>query len=225
MKIGVASRRWVVGVLCACAAAFSVAVTSDADACINVTRAEMNRHVQFVRSSQTALDNGDPRRAIAILDQLPSVRGMLSLDDEAVNRDDLGFEFVEDKFLVARMRRIYALALVRTRPRALPGQQPSSDLALADRIIQRALDIAKKNDQEPEPSLWADYAEVKAAVGNERTATPILRWLATGDLMGNAHAYAQLARIETAAGNTEAATLATERCQKMAKQKSICVAR
>jgi hypothetical protein len=219
-----ANRSWIAVVVCACASLFSVLVTSDANACINVTRAEMDRHVALVQSSQAALDNGEPRRAIALLDNLPSVRGMLMLDDDAVNRDDLGMEFVRDKFLVFRMRRIYALALARSRPRTLPGQSPSNDLQTAVRMIQRAVDIAKKDGEEPEPSLWADWAEVMAAAGYDKSAAPILRWLAVGDLMGNAHAYAALARIETAAGNTEAATLATERCKKMAKQKSICVA-
>lgn len=65
----------------------SVLLGSDASACINVTRAELDRHVRLVQNAEAALTDGNPRRARAILESLPDVRPLLVVRDGEVRRD------------------------------------------------------------------------------------------------------------------------------------------
>ncbi len=195
----------------------------DAAACINVTRAELDKHVRLVQSAEAALTGGNPARARAILDAQHHIRMIMSIGAAPLASDLTKTEIDQDQALVQRMRRIWALATVRMNPRrTTPGSAATDDFFVAEGLITRALEDAKTGGATPEPSLVADYAEVMASSGFDAVAAPYLRWLAVGDLMGNAHAYAHLARIESADGNTEAATLARDRCKRMAKQPSIC---
>lgn len=212
-------RPMLFAVMLACALAPAL-VTRDASACLNVTRIDLDQHVRLVHDADAVLSAGNPRRAREMIERVPHAM-MLLLKQDGATWEIAGDDLRHEVALVQRMRRIYALAVVRSVPRPASGELPL-ELGRANAVIERAMQYAKENGKTPDPSFMADYAEVMSSLGHDDQAAPLLRWLAAFDLMGNAHAYAHLARIETAAGNTEAAEQALARCKKMAKQRSIC---
>jgi hypothetical protein len=119
--------------------------------------------------------------------------------------------------LETRAARILALALVRSNG-VLAGVQGFS--ATTERSINlewavavlRLVSSARPN----EPVAEADLGEALAALSKyEGEALGILRGLADRDLLGSAHAYAALARLQASRGQGTASRAALDRCEKM----------
>jgi hypothetical protein len=192
----------------------SSAAASDASACWNATQEELNAQVRSTIAAQRALDDENPSLAIRLIEQVPHSSFWLAMDSEWPQymrpRGD-------DEHSRGRMMRIYALAVARL---PHPTQQ---QIGLARRARGNASSLI---DGSAAPSRLADFAEFDAFIGESQRALDVLRPLAEKDLIGSAHAYAALARLEAAQGNIDAAGEALARCNqfvKPAKRTSICV--
>jgi hypothetical protein len=209
-------RRMVVSFLLALALG---SAASDAGACWNITRAEFDQQARITMAAQRALDAEDPRRAIALVQQVPNWRFWLVLPDEDSQSLKWSPPGSPDRALRRRMQRIYALAVSRS-------PTPSKDeIGVASRAMWTARQLADF-DYAHEPSFRVDQAEWDAFMGYDDEAFFTLMHLAERDLIGSPHAYALLARLHSERGNTDAAEAALARCNKMAnpaKRASICV--
>ncbi|HEY3817902.1 MAG TPA: hypothetical protein VGL81_12060 [Polyangiaceae bacterium] len=82
----------------------------------------------------------------------------------------------------------------------------------------RALDVARPND----PVTQADLAEALAArPQHEDESLAILADLAGRDLVGSAHAYAALARLQASRGDMDATRAALARCERMTRSPTV----
>ncbi len=85
----------------------------------------------------------------------------------------------------------------------------------------RKLNAARPND----PALQAELGEALAhAPGGQEEALKLLGSLAERDVMGSAHAYAQLARLRAQKGDAAGSKEAASRCQAMATSPTLCPA-
>lgn len=75
----------------------------------------------------------------------------------------------------------------------------------------------------PDPAAQADFAEIQSRIPSEAaTATTTLRGLRDKDLIGSPQAYAALAELEKAAGDSAASTAARDKCKTQTKVLAIC---
>jgi hypothetical protein len=123
--------------------------------------------------------------------------------------------------LETRAECILALAIVRSGG-SLAGVERLSSTRAADRNANldwavntlRQVEASRPND----PVALANLGEALAArSGTEDEAVAILGNLANRDLMGSAHAYAALARLRAARGESFASSDAIKRCESMTK--------
>jgi hypothetical protein len=129
--------------------------------------------------------------------------------------------------LETRAECILALAIVRSAG-SLAGVDGFSSTRAADRNANldwavntlRQVEASRSND----PVAQANLGEALAArSGSEDEAIGILGNLANRDLMGSAHAYAALARLRAAHGESFASSDATKRCESMTKSpEAVC---
>jgi hypothetical protein len=125
-----------------------------------------------------------------------------------------------------RALRILAIALARTDGAlTVPGRFFANTAALRGQNIEwsiatlRLLNQRRPND----PVLESELGEALAhAPVHHAEAESILSSLATRDLMGSAHAYAELARLRILKGDAAASREAALRCQAMTKTPSVC---
>lgn len=199
----------------ACAASLTA---SDAHACFNVTRADVDANVKKVKSAQTALDAEDLATARTLAGQ---AIGFLQSVPHGLHPDgklrDLGNKPVDppDPSLLRRAKRIDALAQSRA---------AKATAADRDEAVKRfETDVIEPN---PDPTVLADYAELLSRVTERKgQATMILRSLRDKDLLGSARAYAALAILEKAAGSADAEQAAREKCKTMTTKRAICDAK
>jgi hypothetical protein len=198
-----------------CLIAFTSALaSSDAVACWNATQAELDTQVRTTIAAQRALDDENPRLAIRLIEQVPHATEWLMLGSVWPNG---GTRWTYDAHSRGRMMRIYALAVARSQR---PTQQ---EIGRAKRARENVYELI---DGSESPSRRADFAEFDAFAGQTEDALKVLRELAARDLIGSAHAYATLARLERAQGNADASNEALARCNNYArasKRASICV--
>jgi hypothetical protein len=120
--------------------------------------------------------------------------------------------------LETHAQRILALAIVRSDGKlaGVAGLRGASLEWAVDTL--RAVSVARRDD----PVAQADLGEALAASPRtEGDALPLLADLASRDLLGSAHAYAALARLQTKGGDTEKAHAALERCALMTKSPAL----
>jgi hypothetical protein len=119
--------------------------------------------------------------------------------------------------LETRAARILALALVRSNGALtnVAGFSVENERSLNlewSVAILRLVSGARPN----EPVAQADLGEALAALSKyDAEATTVLADLADRDLLGSAHAYAALARLRAAHGESNASRAAALRCEKM----------
>ena len=177
-----------------------------AEACGNVTHEEIDAGVKNVKIAAAALEAEDLARAKRLASAAASV---LSMADEKTHGPRADLDGVYRRAL-----RIAALATSRLGTASAQEKRHALDL------FEHGL-LAAPGD--PEPTLLADYAEVASRVDERMPqATMMLRSLATKDLIGSAHAYAALARMEKRAGDVEAEKRARDRCRTMTKKPALC---
>jgi hypothetical protein len=120
--------------------------------------------------------------------------------------------------LETHAQRILALALVRSDGKLanVAGLSGASLQWAVDTL--RAVSAARRDD----PVAQADLGEALAASPRtEGEALPLLADLASRDLLGSAHAYAALARLQARGGDAERARVALERCTRMTKSPAL----
>jgi hypothetical protein len=129
--------------------------------------------------------------------------------------------------LETRALRILSLAVVRAGG-AIPGAAGFSATREAERGANlewaasalRSINAARSND----PLAQADLAEALASQPqHEDESLALLADLASRDLLGSAHAYATLARLQASRGDTTASRTALDRCELMTRTPaSVC---
>jgi hypothetical protein len=123
--------------------------------------------------------------------------------------------------LETRALRILSLAVVRGEGtlRGVPGFAGASEAERSTNLrwavgTLRAIDATRPND----PAAQADLAESLATgAPGAAESLAILTDLASRDLVGSAHAYAALARLRAAKGETDASRDALSRCELMTR--------
>jgi|HubBroStandDraft_1064217.scaffolds.fasta_scaffold118788_2 hypothetical protein len=124
--------------------------------------------------------------------------------------------------------RAMALALARTDGSlSTPGPFFAATAAAKSQNLQWSIATLRKlNDARPnDPALQADLGEALAhSPGSQDEALRVLGALADKDIMGSAHAYAQLARLRAQKGDAAGSHEAAKRCQTMATVPAVCPA-
>jgi hypothetical protein len=121
--------------------------------------------------------------------------------------------------LETRALRILALAVARGGG-SLAGVRGFSSAADREANLEWAVSTLRvvNATRTDDPVAMADLAEALSGIPKyQAEARGILQDLAARDLMGSAHAYAALARLEVGAGDAEAGRVATGRCEAMAR--------
>lgn len=181
--------------------------------CLNATQADMEQSVKNLKVVDAALEANDLDKAKKWLDW---VYGYLNDAKKAEERNlhiD-GPPVPPPPGLVRRAARARALLLSRD-PKSTAANREE-----AKKIYERQVLGAK-----PDPATQADYGEILSRIpAQTATATTMLRTLRDKDLMGSAHAYAALAELEKAAGDTTAEAEAREKCKTRTKVPAICTA-
>lgn len=138
--------------------------------------------------------------------------------------------------LVARAQRLLAVALVRSGgsvniAREVPDYAQgrwvgrtdadrAANLEWAVQVLRRVNEV-KAND----PSVESDLGEALSARSETREeGKALLEKLAQKDLIASPEAYAALARLREAAGDSEGTKLAVQRCEAMSNKPGLCVA-
>ena len=189
----------------------------EAEACPNVTVPMFNAHVQKTKNAQAALDRGDIATAKKTIQPVLELSHAQGISGREGTKD---WRELEPVF--RRAVRIHALATFRD------SKSTDSERTEALRIFEKAvLPRSTSTDHEggvnTDPTVLADHAEMLSRVpARSGPSLMVLRTLRDKDLLGSAHAFAALARLEKGAGNADAEKDARERCQKAAVKKSIC---
>ncbi len=187
-------------------------MTRDADACPNVTVPVFNQHVKKTKDAQAALDREDlatAKRTVGSVLKLKDVKGIIGWTGTK--------DWREVGPVYRRAVRIDALATSRD-PKATEEERTRALHDFEDEVM-RELSEREKSD----PTLLADHAELQSRLPTRTgPALMVLRTLRDEDLLGSAHAFAALARLEKAAGKVDAEKDARERCRNAAVKKSIC---
>ncbi len=186
----------------------TVPLQREAHACFNVTQLELDQDTKRVKAAEDALANDDYTAARQKASTtLRATKDWWSDNASFADRKDL----VTWAPIGRRALRVYCLATVR-----------DSRSTAADRgFATKNLIALMKHD--PDTTLAIDTAEAMAtSPEKEALALMMLRVQADKDLIGSAHAYAALTRLERAHGNEAAAVTAHERCVRMAKHARTC---
>ena len=181
----------------------------EAQACPNATQKELDAGTKLVLAADDALN--DDNLALA-RKKAQSVVNFWTLRPEyrSAPRAPHPAE-ARGTFLVRRAHRVNALAVSR---------DPASRLEERTEAEQTLVYLTKAN---PDPTLEVDAAEAMSTLPEmEPLALMMLRARAEKDLIGSAHAYAALERMEAHRGNEMAASVAHGRCLRMAKHPAIC---
>jgi hypothetical protein len=187
----------------ALAALLAATLAPRTDACMNEVLAT-DEAIAAVKEAEKVLDDGDPAKAR---------KGVLKALGGAS-------EFKEStpssKGLTNRARRILSLAFVRLDP---DGHGPEVRKTLLDQAVATLEKLAKAspNDAAKRTDLGEALAKTKPA-----EARKILEDLAKLDVVTTPYAYAALARLRAASGDTKGRDEAIARCKPMAKVGAIC---
>ncbi len=196
----------------------SALLVTDAAACGNATMADVDANVKKVKAAEAALEKGDV--ATAKKTSLQVKRFLQNV--ELIVQDGKRTEDLRP--LLRRATRIHTLAVSRD-PKSTEAERNES-VTEFERTVLGSLHAAGRQKEEPEkaePTLLADHAEVLSRIpARTGPALMVLRTLRDKDLLGSAHAFAALARLEKAAGNADAEKDARERCRKAAVKPAIC---
>lgn len=190
--------------------------TMDASACLRAMESPAERPDKpdaphLVAQAEQALDAG--KLAVAtttLLKTFPSLRVALTRKDEVGHLEN-------------RAMRIVALASVRSAGAfgVMSGQGDAKKKSNLDWSVAvlRKLNAARAGDA----SLQADLGEALArSASTQKEALEILSKLATDDLIGSAHAYAALAKLQAEAGDATKSADAAQRCKGMTGTPAIC---
>ncbi len=195
----------------------AVSYATDAHACGMSIRMDPTPQkptpVQEIARAEKALENGQNLVAAkAVLGTFPRVRAATA-----------GANPLETRAL-----RVFALAVVRSNGTVSEKAAgfgtkagewtPTANLEWAVQSI-REIDAKRPND----PTVQADLGEALSKLPHgQKEALEILQKLAQKDLMGSPHAYAALANLRTAKGDSAGAEAAIKRCEEMSKTPGVC---
>lgn len=192
----------------------------DAAACPNATRPEVDQDVRDVARAEKDIQNDDFVKARKDLKAARRWAAEISHSTSGAYRIFGGHTREGDKNpnlalipVLLRAERLFALVAVR---------DPSSTQAEKTLAREIMLDFVQNTS---DPTMAIDAAEVFSHSDDlAPLALMMLRSYAEKDLIGSAWAYAALARMERAQGNTAAEASALERCRRMAKHETTCTA-
>jgi hypothetical protein len=197
-------------------------VASDAKACGGewVPAVEIDHRPEGIARAEKVLKKGDHAKAAAMI-----VRMMPHVKDLKAKKDGT---------LVARAQRILALAVARN-DGALPigkelpsyaqGTWLGKDQKARDANLEWSVSALRKlsDIKKDDAAVQSDLAEALAKVEKHRgEAKQLLEKLAAKDLVATPEAYAALAQLRSAAGDTAGQKLAQQRCESMAKVATVC---
>jgi hypothetical protein len=197
-------------------AALAVTYSPDASACGMSVRLDPTPQkptpVQEIARAEKALEgNQNTVAAKAVLGSFPNVRGVAA-----------GANPLETRAL-----RVFALAVIRSngsvneKSAGIPTTNewtPNANLEWAVQSI-REIDAKRPND----PTVQADLGEALSKLPHgQAESLKILQGLAQKDLMGSPHAYAALAKLRGAKGDSAGAEAAIKRCEEMSKVPGVC---
>jgi hypothetical protein len=193
----------------------TLAATLPADACFNVTQAEVDAQTKKVKKAEGLLDGEDHggahRVATEAIHFLGTAKRAIHPDGKLRSPEDKPVN-PPDPSLLQRAYRIDALAISRA-PKGSQGDRDAAVKTFETEVLGAT----------PDPSLLADYAEVLSRTpARTSQATMMLRALRDKDLIGSANAFLALAKLEKVAGNAEAEKAARDRCRSAATKKAIC---
>ncbi len=192
--------------------------TVDASACLRAMEAPVERKddaPHLVANAEQSLESGKYAVATAtILKKFPGLKTAATKDSPKEG---------ETAHLESRAMRIVALASVRSDGAfgvsggaAEARKKANLDWAVA---VLRKMNAARANDA----SLQADLGEaLSKSAPTQKEARELLSKLAEGDLIGSPHAYAALAKLQAAAGDTQKSADAIKRCEGMTSTPAIC---
>ncbi len=191
------------------AASVTLSREHQAQACFNVTQLELDQDTKRVKAAEDALANDD--YAAARQKSATTLRVTKSWWSNNASWTDRQADLVAWAPIARRALRVHSLATVR---------DASSTTADRELATKNLIALMKRD---PDPTLAIDTAEAMAkSPEKEALALMMLRVQAEKDLIGSAHAYAALTRLERAHGNEAAAVTAHERCVRMAKHARVC---
>lgn len=213
--------RLVLALALACSALAAPAV---ADACVNSVTAGKYRQVQ---RAERALLDGNFKKATRL-----GRRELVELDD----RDD------EERMLARRLRRVLALAAVRSGGAVkIDAEVGGSTSALRSAAIAWAVEVLRAQltaalagpidcaldparcQQGSAPAATAELAEALAlAPATRDQALTMLTELAVADLLPSPEAWATLARLRGERGDKAGRSAAAARCRQMAARAAQC---
>ena len=194
----------------------AVSYATDANACGMSIRMDPTPQkptpVQAIARAEKALEDGQNLVAAkAVLGNFPRVRAATA-----------GANPLETRAL-----RVFALAVVRSNGAVTEkaagfatqtAWTPNANLEWAVQSI-REIDAKRPND----PTVQADLGEALSKLPHgQKEGLEILQKLAQKDLMGSPHAYAALAKLRTAKGDSAGAEAAIKRCEEMSKTPGVC---
>jgi hypothetical protein len=187
-----------------------------ADACVNVTKADLDESVRNLKIADAALEADDLAKArkwlAPVLTFLSDAKNAIDPKDGMVHGPDRLVVPPPEPGLYRRAARIRALV------RARDPKSSAADREAAMKIFEKEVLGAS-----PNPAILADYAEVLSHVpARTAQATMVLRALRDKDLIGSSHAYAALAALEKESGDQAAEAAARDRCRTIAKKPTIC---
>jgi hypothetical protein len=181
----------------------SAAVPSPSDACGNAVLAT-DKVVAAVKEAEQILDDGDPADARARVDAILG------------QAEGFGDGTPVSRGLTRRVQRIRALASVRLDPDGHSGEHRKALLALAVGSLRWLL-----GDTPNDAAKLSDLGEALAKT-SPADARKVLEDLARRDVVATPYAYAALAGLRAAAGDTAGRDEALARCRTMAKAAAIC---
>ena len=129
--------------------------------------------------------------------------------------------------LETRALRVFALAVVRSdgditeKKAGVASQAEWTKTANLEWAAQSLREIDQKRPNDP--TVQADLGEALSKLPRSQgEALVVLQRLADKDLMGSPHAYAALAKLRSARGDSAGAEAATKRCEEMSRSPSVC---
>lgn len=199
--------------------------SDDADACHNSVTPKIDPATARIVEAERLVDNGNPKDA---------AKWVSEANPQFVKRE-VGTTPLSDRALS-----VLARAAVRSDGEVLPGRAPSADVDARERALDwsvttlRALN--EKHKGEPVHASYLGEALAKRP-GTRAEAERILSDLAKKDVLANPYAYAALAKLQASRGEGKPAAiaaplaalvaakreLALHRCERMSKDKGICV--
>jgi hypothetical protein len=204
-------------VVIAAVALVSLPLARDAGACgMSIRMAPVQQEkpsaVREIAQAEAALEDG--RTAVAAK---AALKTFPRLRESAVGADPLE----------TRAIRVFALAVARSNgaiTEASLGIPTKTDWAPAGNLAWAVQSLREIDQKRPnDPAVQADLGEALSMVAHAKDeALTILQRLAEKDLMGSPHAYAALAKLRTAHGDTAGAEAAVKRCEAMARGQGIC---